>query len=129
MALEKPDNGLTPRLLAMPHWDGSCLGDRKLLHAEQGFGDTLQFVRFGSLIPKAGGKITLAVQAELVSLLTGMSWADVVIPTGRRPPFSPRSRAIGKFTITSGPHWPLSPQHRCLPAPSRPFAPVLHEHI
>ncbi|MBN06669.1 MAG: hypothetical protein CMM45_02405 [Rhodospirillaceae bacterium] len=75
-----PDNGLTPRLPAMPHWDGSCLGDRKLLlHAEQGFGDTLQFVRFGSLIPKSGGNITLAVQAELVSLLAGMPWADEVI--------------------------------------------------
>ena len=56
------------------------LGDRHLLlHAEQGFGDTLQFVRFGSLIPKAGGNITLAVQAELVSLLAGMPWADEVI--------------------------------------------------
>ncbi len=74
------DNDLTPRQLAMPRWDGSCLGDRQLLlHAEQGFGDTLQFVRFGSLIPKAGGIITLAVQAELVSLLVGLPWADEVI--------------------------------------------------
>jgi tetratricopeptide (TPR) repeat protein len=37
-----------PRNFGQPRWDGSLLlGKSILLHAEQGLGDTLQFVRFG----------------------------------------------------------------------------------
>ena len=34
-----------------PQWDGNRLdGRRILIHEEQGFGDTMQFVRFASLV-------------------------------------------------------------------------------
>lgn len=39
----------------VPRWDGSKLaGRRLLLHAEQGFGDTLQFIRFARTARRAG---------------------------------------------------------------------------
>src|SRR5262249_2646291 len=41
---------LKDRNFQQPSWDGSDLSGRTLLlHAEQGFGDTLQFVRFAAL--------------------------------------------------------------------------------
>ena len=34
-----------------PRWDGSCAPDKDvLIHAEQGLGDTLQFIRFAALV-------------------------------------------------------------------------------
>jgi tetratricopeptide (TPR) repeat protein len=53
-----------------PRWNGSDLGGRKiLLHNEQGFGDTIQFVRYIPEVTRRGGKVILACQPELFSLL------------------------------------------------------------
>ena len=40
-----------------------------LLHAEQGLGDTIQFVRYAPLLARAGAKVVLEVQPELKELL------------------------------------------------------------
>ena len=41
---------------SQPLWDGSPLAGRTiLLHAEQGIGDSLQFIRFASLVKQHGG--------------------------------------------------------------------------
>lgn len=46
------------------------LGNRTiLLPAEQGLGDTIQFVRYAPLIARAGAKVVLEVQPELKTLL------------------------------------------------------------
>lgn len=56
--------------LGLARWDGSDLaGKRILIHAEQGFGDTLQFVRYLPLVAQRGGTITLTCQPELTNLL------------------------------------------------------------
>lgn len=53
-----------------PRWTGEDLAGRTiLLHAEQGLGDTLQFLRYVPLVIARGGRIVLAVQPPLVSLL------------------------------------------------------------
>ena len=58
------------RRFSRPAWDGSPLAGRTLLvHAEQGFGDTLQFVRFLPWLRTYGGKVLCEVQPELVPLL------------------------------------------------------------
>lgn len=50
-----------------PRWDGSPLHGRTLLvHAEQGLGDTLQFVRH---VPRVRGRVVLECQPELLRLL------------------------------------------------------------
>jgi Flp pilus assembly protein TadD len=55
-----------------PVWDGSELkGRRILLHAEQGAGDAIQFVRYAAFVRARGGHVILLVRAPLVRL---MSW-------------------------------------------------------
>ena len=62
---------LAPALRNFPSlaWRGQSLAGRTiLLYAEQGLGDTLQFVRFVSLVADRGATIVLEVQAPLVPL-------------------------------------------------------------
>ena len=57
------------RSFAAPLWSGkeSLDGKTILLHAEQGFGDTIQFVRYAPLVAERGAeKVILEVQRELV---------------------------------------------------------------
>jgi tetratricopeptide (TPR) repeat protein len=62
--------GFAQRSFAQPRWDGSPLAGRKLLvYAEQGLGDTLQFVRYLPLVEASGGQIRFEVQPALAPLL------------------------------------------------------------
>jgi tetratricopeptide (TPR) repeat protein len=73
-----------------PQWLGQedPRGKTILLHAEQGFGDTLQFVRYVPLLARTGARIVLEVQPELKPLLSGMAGASSVIARGEAlPPF------------------------------------------
>lgn len=71
------------RNFAPPRWRGEPLnGARIFLHAEQGFGDTLQFVRYVPLVAARGGEVVLEVQPELQRLLAGMEGATQVISYG-----------------------------------------------
>jgi tetratricopeptide (TPR) repeat protein len=71
----------TPR--ACPLWDGGLLGGaRILLHAEQGFGDTLQFVRYAPLVAARGGKVVLEVQPSLVRLLASLPGVSRIVTAG-----------------------------------------------
>ncbi|MGH6676432.1 MAG: tetratricopeptide repeat protein, partial [Xanthobacteraceae bacterium] len=68
------------RKLAAPLWLGKDALDGKiiLLHAEQGFGDTVQFVRYVPLLAARGARVVLEVQPKLVPLLAGMSGVESV---------------------------------------------------
>jgi tetratricopeptide (TPR) repeat protein len=58
---------------AKPIWKGEDLrGKTILLHAEQGFGDTIQFVRYVPLLIERGARVLLACQPELTRLLSGI---------------------------------------------------------
>ena len=55
---------------ARPRWQGDDLAGRTiLLHAEQGLGDTLQFVRYAPLVKQRGGHVLLVCPRPLVRLL------------------------------------------------------------
>jgi Flp pilus assembly protein TadD len=55
----------------LPRWDGAPLEGRTiLLHAEQGFGDTLQFVRYARLVRERGGNVVLAAPESLHPLVS-----------------------------------------------------------
>jgi tetratricopeptide (TPR) repeat protein len=78
------------RSFAAPLWLGAPSLDGKtiLLHAEQGFGDTLQFVRYAPLLAGRGAHVVLEVQPELARLLSPMPGVAAVIARGRPlPPF------------------------------------------
>ncbi|BCS55996.1 tetratricopeptide repeat protein [Geobacter sp. SVR] len=54
----------------IPLWDGSPLAGRTiLLWAEQGFGDTIQFIRFVSLVAKQAERVVIECQSSALTLL------------------------------------------------------------
>jgi hypothetical protein len=67
---------------SQPLWRGGRLdGKRILLHAEQGLGDTIQFVRYAPLVRRLGAHVVLEVQPPLMPLLGGL--ADELVPQRR----------------------------------------------
>jgi hypothetical protein len=74
---------------AQPRWDGgSFVGKTLLLYWEQGFGDTLMFVRYAPWVKALGGKVVLVAQARLADLVATCPGIDEVIPHGDSiPPF------------------------------------------
>jgi tetratricopeptide (TPR) repeat protein len=73
------------RGFTQPEWSGEDLaGTRLLLHAEQGFGDTIQFARYAALAATRGADVVLEVQPSLKPLLDGLFGVEVVA-AGRDP--------------------------------------------
>ncbi len=72
-----------------PPWLGvePLAGKTILLHAEQGFGDTIQFIRYAPLLARQGGKVICEVQPELQQLLSGIADVTVFASGGSRPAF------------------------------------------
>jgi tetratricopeptide (TPR) repeat protein len=71
-----------------PLWLGEYPLARKtvLLHAEQGFGDTIQFARYVPLLAATGAKVVLEVQSELTALMTRLDGGARIIARGDTPP-------------------------------------------
>jgi tetratricopeptide (TPR) repeat protein len=57
-----------------------------LLHAEQGFGDTIQFARYVPLLAATGAKVVLEVQSELTALMARLDGGAQIIGRGEAPP-------------------------------------------
>lgn len=73
----------THRHPGLPRWQGEDpAGKTLLLWSEQGFGDTLQFVRYAPLAAARGARVVLEVQPALVSLLAGMPGVAKVVAVG-----------------------------------------------
>lgn len=71
------------RNFAPPQWQGEPLhGATILLHAEQGLGDTLHFVRYVPLVAARGGRVVLEVPPELYRLLAATGAAETVVAAG-----------------------------------------------
>ena len=83
-------NPVATRDFTQPRWDGSALQGRTiLLHAEQGFGDTIQFARYACLLAKSGGQVIIECQVpalkRLLYSLEGV--AEIVIAGEPLPSF------------------------------------------
>ena len=91
--------GLSPFLPPTP-WDGSPLHGRTILirAAEQGLGDTLQFIRYASLLQESGGQVIVEGLPALLSLLrTCPGVAGVFAPgTPLTLPSPPAAQGRGK---------------------------------
>ena len=72
------------RNFSEPLWLGSepLAGRTILLHAEQGFGDTLQFVRYAKRVSDLGATVLLEVQASLKSLLSDIEGITEILARG-----------------------------------------------
>jgi hypothetical protein len=73
-----------PRQWQKPQWRGEPFlpGQTILLHAEQGYGDTIQFCRYVSLVAKRGARVILEVPAALHRLLRRLPGIDQIIVRG-----------------------------------------------
>lgn len=77
---KRDTQGMDKRNLSKPLWDGSDLhGKILLLHAEQGLGDTFQFIRYAKTARDKGATVIAAVQSPLVEILSLCPYIDRVI--------------------------------------------------
>ena len=85
--LNKPSSP-NPNFLE-PQWHGEPLnGDRILLHAEQGLGDCIQFLRYLPMVRAAGGAIVLEVPAALRRIAARLpDLAELIVSGEPRPSF------------------------------------------
>jgi tetratricopeptide (TPR) repeat protein len=92
-----------------PAWDGSPLaGKTILLQAEQGFGDTIQFVRYVQEVKRRGGHVIVQCHQPLVPLLQSSAADSVIGHNDALPAFDVRASlmslpAIFRTTLSSIP--------------------------
>ncbi len=122
---------LTPQsraLATIPRWTGGDVaGQTVLLHAEQGYGDVIQFARFAPLVANRGARVVLAVPAPLRRLLAGLRGVDQVVDIRDRPPFDvfcPIASLPGLFGTTLMTIPAPSPYLAAAPDAVRRFAPA-----
>jgi tetratricopeptide (TPR) repeat protein len=76
---------------SQPRWRGeeAIAGKTVLIFAEEGLGDSLQFVRYVPMLAARGARVILAVASPIVALLSGMAGVAQCLPrlTATWPPF------------------------------------------
>lgn len=83
--LKVPD--IPVRKFHQPIWNGSVQpGKTLLIHAEQGMGDVIQFVRYTALVLKRVGRVILDCHEPLLRLLSDINGVDQVVSTGKTLP-------------------------------------------
>ncbi len=80
------------RDLGGQEWRGEDLaGKRILVYTEQGFGDTIQFIRYARQLSYRGAEVLVECQKELVRLLSGVEGISAVYGRGEvLPPYDYR---------------------------------------
>lgn len=76
---------LAERPFRQPLWDGHTAGT-VLCYAEQGFGDSIQFVRYAAIAAQRGATVILDCPRSLVRLLRTAPGVAQVVPMGDRLP-------------------------------------------
>ncbi len=72
-------DSLTRRRYALPMWNPAVPADgRVLIHAEQGFGDAIHFLRYVPLVEARGASVVVDVHEELATLLTHSGFNNVL---------------------------------------------------
>ncbi len=88
-----------PDFFSEPIWDGSDINQKTiLLHADDGYGDTIQFIRYAPLVQSRGAKVIFACPKPLVRLLSVVKGIDQPLEES-----AIEERALHKFDV----HVPL----------------------
>jgi tetratricopeptide (TPR) repeat protein len=122
------------REFPQPLWDGSEMKGRTiLLHAEQGLGDTIQFIRYAQLVAERGGRVLVECEPGLVRLIRTVPGVEQVVPQGGPlPDFDlhvpllslPRIFETTVETIPCSVPYMAPPQSRKLPSPGKTWLKV-----
>jgi tetratricopeptide (TPR) repeat protein len=66
-----------------PLWSGEPLAGRTILiHAEQGLGDTLQFIRYVPAVAERGGRVVIEVPRAIARLAGTVAGASLIVAAG-----------------------------------------------
>ncbi len=114
------------RTFDAPRWDGAPLGGRRILiHSEQGFGDTLQFVRFlplvKAMIEGGGGTVIFETPRALTRLFDSLAGVDEPVETGGRLPAFDCYAPLLSLPFLFGTEEATIPAAPCLTVPSPPL--------
>jgi Flp pilus assembly protein TadD len=75
--------GYSRRQFQQPLWDASDAARLTvLLHAEQGLGDTVHFIRYAPLVKKRSGTVIVECQPRLAALCRAVPGIDLVVAQG-----------------------------------------------
>jgi tetratricopeptide (TPR) repeat protein len=78
---------LQPREFTQPQWRGETLAWKTiLLHAEQGFGDSIQFIRYVPMVAEKSGRIILEIPDGLAPLVVNAANIEGIYRRGDRLP-------------------------------------------
>lgn len=85
--LDDPKAAILSHRLKRERWDGSPLeGRRIMLHAEQGIGDSIQFMRYAPLVAARGGRVMVLCQRPVQPLFRSLPYLEAVIALGEPLP-------------------------------------------
>ncbi len=102
--------GFTKRETTQPAWNGAPIpGQTLLVHAEQGLGDTIQFIRYLPMVRTRCSNVIVEVQPGLLPLFQQSGIRGLVAQHTLTPPFDiqlPMASLPGAFGTT----WPTIPR-------------------
>ena len=100
------------REFQQPRWTGEPFaGKTLLLYHEQGFGDTLMFLRYAPMVKALGGRVLVEVQPALADLAATCQGMDRSFPMGSRSRPSISSCRCFPCLSSSRPAWiPFPPR-------------------
>ncbi|CCQ75004.1 tetratricopeptide repeat protein [Magnetospira sp. QH-2] len=79
---DTPRHGLPDEQL----WDGQDpAGKTIFLHQEQGFGDTIQFIRYAPMVKALGATVVVSCHEALIGLFSSVGGIDRLVPKGTDP--------------------------------------------
>jgi hypothetical protein len=80
---QKADYIQYKREFAQPQWDGKDIKGKTIcLHAEQGFGDAIQFIRYAPLVAKNGARVIVEAPYPLIDLFKTVEGIDMLVKRG-----------------------------------------------
>ena len=89
---------------AQPRWRGEQLASKRvLLHAEEGYGDTIHFCRYAPMVAERGGQVVLQCPQPLIKLLSSLAGVAEVVTAESTPQFDchcPLMSLPGTFQTT-----------------------------
>lgn len=93
----------SPKKADCPVWNGcNPQGMRLLLYAEQGLGDTIQFVRYAAELKKRGAYIVVETQSALKQILQLCPYIDEVYQRGEPLPTCDAQAALMSLPLLCG---------------------------